>query len=213
MSQAQAAAKWRSADEVWLDHASLDEVDLEWLRPVKRLVLWSVRLSEGLQARLPSLVSLELRGGSGTTAISAAGCSNLRFLAINQVRRLPDLDVLSTLISLEFLSLYGLPRVRSLPSMAPMHRLVRIELGSMKGLTGLTGLLDAPALEELLLIRTVAVAASDAKDLADNTTLREFDWFGEDVPVRVWAPFMEAVGRPKSRVLEQAEWFEQRAGR
>lgn len=136
------------------------------------------------------------------------GCRRLRYLQINQVRGLTDLTVVPTLTSLELLSLYGLPRVTALPSLAPLRQLLRAEVGSMKGLAGLTGLHDAPALTELLLIRTVAVAQDDAQRLAKHPTLRLFDWYGEDVPVRVWSPFCDAVDKPKARAVHAVQWFQ-----
>lgn len=212
MEKARDAARWRSNDDLWLDHVSLSDADAEWLAPVKRLTLWSVKLPDGLLPSLPNLCYLDVRGGSGTSLAFLSGCTGLRYLQINQVRGMVDLALLPEVLSLEFLSLYGLPKVLGLPSLAQLSRLRRVELGSLKGLTGLTGLHDAPGLQELLLIRAVAVAEGDAERLAVHPTLRQFDWFGEDVPVRVWSPFRDTVGKPKAPALHAAEWFEQRGG-
>lgn len=212
MTKAQDAAKWRSSDDVWLDHVTLRPDDAEWLAPAKSVTLWAVKVAEGLLASLPNLVFLDLRGGSGTAPAPAAECAGLRGLVVNQVRGLSDLSVLPTLTSLEFLSLYGLPQVTALPSMAPLTRLRRVELGSMKGLTGLTGLHDAPALEEVFLVRAVGTDDHDAGRLAAHPTLREFDWFGEDLPVSRWIPFRDAVGKPAARTLHAREWFDQAGG-
>lgn len=212
MTKAQDAAKWRSSDDVWLDHATLRHEDGEWLAPAKSVTLWAVKVPEGLLASLPNLVFLDLRGGSGTSPAPAAGCARLRGLVVNQVRGLTDLSVLPTLTSLEFLDLYGLPRVTALPSMAPLTRLRRVQLGSMKGLTGLTGLHDAPALEEVFLLRAVSTDERDAARLAMHPTLREFDWIGEDVPASRWLPFRDTVAKPKARSLYAKEWFDQYGG-
>jgi hypothetical protein len=212
MKTAESSARWRSPDDVWLDHAVLRPEDLDWLVPAKAVTLWAVTVPAGLLASLPNLVLLDLRGGSGTSPAPAAGCTQLHALAVNQVRGVTDLSVLSTLTSLEFLDLYGLPRVTELPSMAPLRRLRRVQLGSMKGLTGLTGLHDAPAIEELFFSRAVKTAEGDAERLASHPTLREFDWFGEDVAVRQWRPFAEAVGKPKAKPLLARDWFAQVGG-
>lgn len=209
MASAEAAARWRSDDDVWLDHSALRSGDEEWLASVRSLTLWSVKVPDGLLASLPNLMYLDLRGGSGTSVAVVAGCSNLRYLQVNQVRGLAELSSVPTLVSLEFLSLYGLPRVTTVPSLAPLAVLRRIELGSMKGLSGLTGVHDAPALEELVLIRSVGVAPGDAARLASHPTLTQFEWFGEDVPDRIWVPFRDAVGREQARVVHATEWLEQ----
>ena len=212
MTRAKAAAKWRSDTDVWLDHASLRQTDADWLAPVKALTLWAVKVPDGLLASLPNLVYLDVRGGSGTSLTALQGCQRLRYLQVNQVRGVTDLTVIPTLTSLELLSLYGLPRVTALPSLASLHQLLRVQVGSMKGLAGLTGLHDAPALDELLLSRAVAVAHDDAERLRRHPTLRLFHWNGEDVPVRVWSPFCDAVGKPKARPMHAVEWLKAHGG-
>jgi hypothetical protein len=212
VTSAQAAAKWRSESDVWLDHASLRTADVEWLLPAKALTLWSVKVPDGLLASLPNLTYLDVRGGSGTSLTAISGCRRLRYLQVNQVRGLTDLAVVPTLTTLELLSLYGLPKVTALPSFAPLGQLLRAEVGSMKGLAGLTGLHDAPALAELLLIRAVAVAQDDAERLSKHPTLRLFEWYGEDVPARVWSSFCDVVNKPKARAAQALEWIEERGG-
>lgn len=82
----------------------------------------------------------------------------------------------------------------------------------MKGLTGLTGVHEALALEELLLIRSVGVSPDDASRLAAHATLTYFDWFGEDVPDRVWMPFRDTVGKRQAPAMQAREWFDARGG-
>lgn len=212
MTSAQSNANWHSPDDVWLDHVTLRLEDREWLAQARSVTLWAVKVPDGLLASLPNLVFLDLRGGSGTSPAPAAGCTRLRGLVVNQVRGVTDLSILPTLTSLEFLQLYGLPQLRELPSMTPLRRLRRVQLGSMKGLVGLTGLHDAPALEELQLSRAVGIDEHDAERLAAHPTLRQFDWFGEDVPVRQWLPFRETVGKPAARALHARDWFDQTGG-
>ena len=209
MAAAQDQADWRSADELWLDHAVLRPTDAVWLEPVRSLTLWAVKVPDGLLASLPNLEYLDLRGGSGVSVAPAEGCRRLRYLQVNQVRGVTDLSVIPTLTSLELLSLYGLPRVEALPSFAPLRWLRRVELGSLKGLSGLTGLHDAPALEELLLHKAVGVAPDDASRLAEHPTLTGFEWVGEDVPVRVWLPFRDTVAKPRVRSMFARDWLAQ----
>lgn len=208
---ARAAAKWRSDDTVWLDHAILAESDLEWLEPVRRLTVWSVKTPPGFYRSLPSLEWLDVRGGSGESAAFVDGCVHLRYLSINQVRGLRDLTSIASLISLERLDLYGLPQVRSLPSLMQLDQLARIEAGSLKGIEELGPLLEAPCLEELLLIRAVALSPSDPGRIAEHPTLAAFDWFAEDVPNRVWLPVVERVNKPKPRAMLTEDWFDGRA--
>jgi len=79
----------------------------------------------------------------------------------------------------------------------------------MKGLTGLTGVHDAPSLRELLLIRAVSVSDDDAARLAEHRTLERFDWFGEDVPVRRWQPFVATVDKPPAKAVYANQWLDE----
>jgi hypothetical protein len=205
------AAKWRSNDEVWLDHADLDEDDLEWLAPVRMLTLWAVKAPPGFLARLPMLGFLDFRGGSGSDLSFVDGCSDLRGLVVNQVRGLDDLSGLTRLASLQQLDLYGLPRVVQIPSLAAHTKLRRAWVGSMKGLVGLTGLLDAPCLEELHLSRAVGLASDDADRISTHPAITHFDWLAEDVPMHTWKPVCERITKPKGSLMRPEEWFRTRA--
>ena len=152
---------------------------------------------DGFWARLERL---DLRGGSGTSTDVVLGCDRLRWLSINQVRGLTDLGAVTTLGRLEYLSVYGLPQVSELPSLAGLGSLRFLSVGSMKGLRGLTGFLDAPVVEELELVRKVGLEPGGADRIATHPTLRAFRWYAEDVPLHVWTPVVERVGKPATTV-------------
>ena len=52
---------------------------------------------------------------------------------------------------------YELPHVTQIPPLGALLNLDRAEIGSMKGLEGISGLLEAPALTELLFSQKVGV--------------------------------------------------------
>lgn len=207
---AQVAARWRDGASVRLDHATLTEEDLEWLAPAERITFWAVKMPAGFLANLPNLWWLDLGGGSATSADFVRGCRSLRYLALNQIRGLTDLSAVAELRSLEFLSIYGMPQVSGLPSLAGLHELERIEVGSMKGLATIAPILEAPALRELLLVRSVGLDPSDPARIQDTASLEAFDWFAEDVPLRVCSPVMEQVRKPKAQVMYPEDWFARR---
>jgi hypothetical protein len=204
-------ARWQSPTQLWLDHAKVGEADLEWMAPARSAILWNVRVPPGGLARLPNLRGVSLRGGSGHDLSAAQGCEQLICLDVNQIRGLHDLGVLTSLRSLEFLSLYGLPRVTSVPSLKQHDRLLHVQLGSLKGLETLDGLADAPRLMSLHLSRTVRLREEDVQRLVDHPALEEFGWFAEDVPSRVVGPVMERLGHlRRPRAIRPLEWLHER---
>ena len=205
-------AQVRSEHEVWIDHAKLTMTDVEWLRAVKWLTLWDVTAPSGFLAELPDLRGLDWRGGSGSDLTIVHGCTGLRCLVVNQVRGLSDLSELENLTKLEYLQLYGLKQVVEAPSLARHKSLRRLEIGVMRGLAELGGLLDAPRLEELFLIRHVNVSESDVARMTTHRTLAAFDWFFADVPQRQWEPVMHAINLPKAVAIRAEDWFRAAGG-
>jgi hypothetical protein len=81
----------------------------------------------------------------------------------------------------------------------------------MKGLRSVAGLAEAPALDELQLIRSVALSDADVELLASHPTLRQFDWFWEDVPQRVALPVLQRMQHfARAKTLYPEQWFEAR---
>lgn len=178
------------------------------MQEVQWLTVWNVLAPQGFLADLPALWALDVRGGSDTDLAPIEGCRSLRFLQVNQVRGMSDLSVIASFQRLELLSVYGLPKVRTMPCLKALKRLKRLEIGSMKGLTSLTGALDAPALEELALIRSVALTDLDVDAIARHRTLRAFDWFAEDGPDRDVAPVKARLTHlARARNVHHEEWF------
>jgi hypothetical protein len=194
------AAQWLGPTNLRLDHVRVTNDDLEWMQEVQGLTVWAVKHPPGFFARLPALQVLDVQGGSGESASFVEGCQSLFHLNLNQIRGLTDLAAVEDLVGLRFLSVYGQPRVESLPDLSALVHLERLELGSLKGLRdGIGPALRTPTLQELMLLRAVAVAEGDAALIRDHPTLRTFDWFAEDVPRRVVDPFIAQAEKPARR--------------
>ena len=206
-ARASEVARGRGSTEVRIDHAVVEPSDLQWLAPVRRLTLWAVDIPDGFLATLPNLDWLDVRGGSGASADFLIGCDRLRYLQLNQIRGLSDVSAVGGLMTLELLSLYGLPRVTVLPSLARLGALGRLELGSLKGLASIAPALDAPSLAELCLIRSVSMGADDPRRIRDAAQIKAFDWFAEDVPDHVWEPVVRAVDKPAAASISPSDWF------
>lgn len=205
-------AQIRSEHEVWIDQAKLEDSDVEWLQTVRWLTLWNVTTPPGFLATLPMLEALDIRGGTATDLSVLDGCDGLRLLIVNQIRGLSDLSVIESLTNLEYLQLYGLKQVVEAPSLASLEALVRMEVGQMKGLPELGGLLDAPSLDVLELLKDTTVSDADVERIQSHPTLSAFAWWAMDVPKARSAPVIEAINLPLPQSLDSRKWFEQNGG-
>ncbi|MFA5965991.1 MAG: hypothetical protein WC804_18395 [Sphingomonas sp.] len=205
---AQAQSRNLGSGGVFIEHATLTEADLVWLATVERLVLWDVSVPSDFLARLPSLWWIDWRGGSVKQGIShIQSCQKLRYLALNQIRGLSDLIFIMNLTALEMINFYGLSKVVSLPSMSKFSKLRRAQLGQMKSLPSIGAVLSAPNLQELQLHNHVGVSSDDVQAMRDHPNLSAFEWFGENIPVKMWEPVRKAVGLPLAKAMHPEEWF------
>jgi hypothetical protein len=118
-----------------------------------------------------------------------------------------DLSIISKKTILRYLDLYGLPKVAQLPSCAGLKKLEHARLGQMRGLLSLRGLLQAPGLRELELVRKINVNEADIDEIVGHSAIQAFGWFAEDVPNRQWMPVVEKIGLPGVRHMHPEEWF------
>jgi hypothetical protein len=201
------ACKRRSNRVLQLDHVELIDEDIEWLAVTEQLTLWNVRVPAGLLARIEKLWWLDIQGGSATDLGVAKGADNLQYLAVNQVRGMCDLSLVSEMAKLRYLDLYGLPKVAELPPCAGLVNLEHARIGQMRGLVSAHGLLQAPYLRELELVRKINVSETDLNEIIAHPTIEAFGWFAEDVPDRVWIPVVEKIALPAVRHMHPEEWF------
>jgi hypothetical protein len=190
----------------WIDHAEITDDDASWLEDVTQLTLWNVTMPPDFLGRLAHLRWLDIRGGSGE-GLSVRHARSLEYLAVNQVRGLADVSEIALLPKLRYLDLYGLAKLSTLPSLGKLSALNRINIGQMRSLSSFSPLLDAPNLKELMLIRKIAVSPADLRRIQEHPALEAFDWFAEDVPVKVWMPVLDQIKLPKTSVKWPEEWF------
>lgn len=201
------ACKGRNNRVVRLDHVQLIDEDVEWLAATERLTLWNVRVPAGFLARIEKLLWLDMRGGSASDLAVAKGADKLQYLAVNQVRGMCDLSLVSTMTALRYLDLYGLPKVTRFPSCSALVNLEHARVGQMRGLLSLHGLLQAPNLRELELVRKIDVNETDVNEIIRHPAIEAFGWFAEDVPDKVWSPVVEKIGLPAVRHIHPEVWF------
>lgn len=182
--------------------------DLDEFADTSSLTLWNVKVPPAFFASLPKLEFLDIRGGSAKDLAPLIGLDRLRGLVLNQVRGLTALDELAGLVGLEILSLYGIAHVEHFPSLRGLERLRRVEIGQMRALSDLTGVAEAPHLEELFFVRRLPINAASMRPFIGHPTLQVFDWFWEDVPVSQALPVLDAMAHlPRARAVRSEQWF------
>lgn len=187
----------RGGGRFWLDHATLDDEAVTRLNDARSLTMWNVKVPADFYHRVPVLEALDIRGGSAPDLEPVRDATQLRSLAVNQVRRVTDLTWLTGLQELESLSLYGLSRIEVLPSFAASRRLRSVELGQMRRLHDIRGIAQAPALEELRFVRKLAVTAAGMEAFVGHRSLKRFGWFSEDVPLSQARAVLDALPLPR----------------
>ena len=201
------AAKRRNNRVLWLNHVKILDEDVEWLSQVERLTLWNVKLPLGLLARLDKLWWLDLGGGSAIDLEVAKGANKLQYLAVNQVRGMCDLSAIAEMTMLRYLVLYGLAKVTHLPSFSALTKLEHVSVGQMISLISLQGILEAPSLREFQLLKKVNVNEDDVEGIIKHPSIKQFSWFAEDVPNKVWAPVVEKIKLPPVPFRSLEDWF------
>jgi hypothetical protein len=116
-----------------LTFRSVSVPNLDFLRPLKRLR------------------SLDLKLGSIGDLSVIAEKESLRYLELWQVKGVKDVEIAARLPRLQYLFLQSLTHVKRLPAFTRSKALRRVHLQNMKALRDVSGLVSAPALEELVL--------------------------------------------------------------
>ena len=190
----------------WIDHAEITDADVSWLKDVTRLTLWNVTMPPDFLGRLLHLTWLDIRGGSAE-ALAVGQARSLHYLAVNQVRGLTDVSEIALLLDLRRLDLYGLSKVSTFPSLTRLKALRHISIGQMRALSSFAPFLDAPNLKELELVRKISVSPEDLRRIQEHPKLEAFEWFAEDVPVKIWMLVCNQVKLPKIRRMLPEDWF------
>lgn len=160
-----------------INHARISEEDFSWLSGAYQLELWNVEVPAGFLARMPQLWFLDVRGSfPGPTA--ANGAENLEFLRIMHSPT-PDLEPLPNLRNLRYLDLHALANVTHFPNLLGLRYLVNVELGQMIRLQSVQGLLAAPNLLYLnMMKRLPPLSSADVELIRSHPKLRRFNYSG-----------------------------------
>jgi hypothetical protein len=153
-------ARFKDLRKLFLEGQSKGIGAISTLTALEAVSLRSITLPTlDLLRPLNKLWSFDLKLGGTRNLWALEGLNHLKYLEIWQVSGLEDLGVLATLEGLQFLFLQSLKNVVALPSMSRLGKLRRVYLENMKGLKDISGLLEAPVLEELIHVdnRTLSV--------------------------------------------------------
>jgi hypothetical protein len=188
----------RGDGHFWLWETTLGPEAIERLATARCLTLTQVKIPRDFYAGLPRLTEVEIDGGSATDVVAVRRARRLKRLAILRAPTLTTLDWLTDLPFLESLSLFSVPKIESIPSLAGLPRLRFVQLGNMVRLRDLSGVAQAPVLEELRLTQRLAVTAESMKPFVGHPTLARFGWWwDEGVPASRAKAALDALPLPR----------------
>ena len=95
---------------------------------------------------------LDLKGGGLRSLSLLPRVGRLKYLELWLIKGLNDIGAIGELPDLQFHFLQALRQVTRLPSLRGCTSLRRVHLQTMRGLRDLSGLAEAPALEELRVV-------------------------------------------------------------
>jgi hypothetical protein len=125
--------------------------------------------------------SLDIKLGGTNNLCAIEGMENIKYLELWQIRELSDIEVVSSLVGLQFLFLQSLRRVTALPSLNRLGKLRRIYLENMSGLEDVSSLEYAAALKEFIHVSAHNMQPGDYIPLFRNPNLkRAIVGFGSD---------------------------------
>ena len=121
---------------------------------------------------LRNLWSLDIKLGGTRDLSGLADMEQIKYLELWQIKGLENIEVISTMVGLQFLFLEALRNVTRLPDLSRLTHLRRIMLRTMKGLTDVSALASAPALSEFLLSGGESLDPEDLAPLFQVPSLR-----------------------------------------
>ncbi|MDB4766179.1 hypothetical protein OAG71_00680 [bacterium] len=117
---------------------------------------------------LQNLQRLWIGFGSVPHIIPIGELRQLKALEIMRVRKLADLTPLSSVKTLQYLALGDMKKVEVMPDSSRLKSLRRVYLDTMNGVTDLSGLTNAPNLDELIVIDSKIDASVFAPIIESN---------------------------------------------
>lgn len=159
--------------ELHLESHTKDIDVLSELGDLERLTLRSITLPN-LSVLLPlkKLCWLDLKLGGTTNLSLLPEVGRLQYIELWMIKGLADLGPIAQVPSLEYLFLQALKNVTSLPPMGKLARLRRLHLETMKGVRDLSPLLEAEALETLLVLDAGHMQPEDFAGLRQHPSLK-----------------------------------------
>ncbi len=168
--------------ELYIEGQQKDIETIGALQSLQKLTLRSVSPKDiSFIRELENLWSLEIKLGGIKDFSPIEGLANLKYLELWLIRGFSDISFISTLSGLQYLFLQALCNVLKLPDMSGLTSLRRVHLETMKGLNDVSGLIQAPALEEYFHFDAGNMLPEQYREIFEIKTLRSVAFgFGSD---------------------------------
>lgn len=126
---------------------------------------------------LNKIWSLDIKLGSAKDLTAISKLSGLKYLELWQLRELKDIEFIASSASIQSIMLQSLPNIVAIPNLKDCRMLRKLQLENMKGLKDLSGIRNAPALEEFILYDGKCQSPRDLIPVLENENIKKITAF------------------------------------
>lgn len=165
--------RFQDLRELYIESHKKDIDVIARLSSLQDLTLRSITLPDlALLKSLNELRSLDIKLGGTRDLGLLPEIGHLRYLEIWMVKGLSDLSPIGGMRDLQYLFLQAIKNVQNIPSLKSLALLRRVHIETMKGITDLSGIAQAPRLEELLVVDMPHLQPEALRPFVDHPTLK-----------------------------------------
>lgn len=188
--------RFTALKELYIEGHNKDIEVIGQLESIEKLVLRSTSPKDICFIRkLKNLWSLDIKLGGIKDLKPLEGLENIKYLELWLVKGLSDISVISSMSGLEYLFLQALKNIKSFPDTSRLVNLRRVYLDTMKGLTDVSGLLNAPHLQEYIHVCAQNMQPAQYFELLGHQTLkRALFGFGSEKKNKLMGELMTKNG-------------------
>lgn len=142
-------------------------------KKITDLYLLSVRVQDySFLLPLKNLEILDIRLGGSKDFSALGNLTNLKSLSLLKILSLHDLSFISKLHRLQFLKVDSCKKISTIPNLIDLRCLRRVHLERMRGLTDISGIANAPKIEDLIIMESESLLPENLECFIGHPTIK-----------------------------------------